>query len=87
MTAVQKGGSEEYDKSSWLCEIMHRLKLRAKQKFLYKKPNVFYEKFSEKDNELHEIHLPVRLVGLKGWNAPDENSNMSDYNVCLYIYI
>ena len=37
-----------------------------------------YVKVYEKDNELHKIHFPVRLEGLKRVNAPGENSNTSD---------
>ena len=33
ITAAQKGGSVEQDKSSWLGEIMHQIKLRAKPKY------------------------------------------------------
>ena len=40
-------------------------------------PNV---KFYKKDNELHEIHFPVQLGGLKGVNAPVKNSDTSDFN-------
>ena len=37
-------------------------------------------KFYEKNNELNEIHLSVRLGGLKGVNVPLENFNTSAFN-------
>ena len=37
-------------------------------------------KFYEKDNELHEIHLPVRLGRLEGIIGPGVYSNISDFN-------
>ena len=49
-------------------------------------------KFYEKE-ELHEIHFPGQLGGLKGVNSPGENTNTFDSNmfvciyVCVYIYI
>ena len=36
-------------------------------------------KFYEKENELYEIHFPVRLGGLKVGKRPGENWNTSDF--------
>ena len=38
------------------------------------------EKFYKIDNELNEIHFPVRLGGFTGVNAPGEYPNNSDLN-------
>ena len=44
----------------------------------------------EKENELYEIHFPVRLGGFKGVYGPGENSNTSDVNeikIILLLFI
>ena len=45
-------------------------------------------KFYEKDNELHEVHFPVRLGGLQGKNTPVKIQilNFNEIQIILLIF-